>query len=375
MKVLLCSPYLQTSEVISGGINIWAYNLLSYSSSIESSVKIFPVSFDRRNHISDSTKLLRRMVLGLKEHFSAIKETIKEMDKQHFDVVHICTSASLSLIKDIVLLKVAQNRGIKSVIHFHFGRIPDLMATNNWEWKLIKKCLSLATIAVTMDMKSYSALQNSGFKNVFYCPNPLSSAVIKQIEAEEGKYDRISKRLLYVGHVYPSKGVYELVKACKDLDNIELHIVGRAEPNIKKELEDIAQSKNNGQWIKFHGEIPHDEVLREMMKASIFVLPSYTEGFPNVILESMACACAIIATPVGAVPEMLDVENHTYCGKLVETKNIEQLKNAIQYYLININEALAMGLRAQKRVKEKYSINFVWKQMVHIWDQTVRIKI
>lgn len=373
MKVLLCSPYLQTPGIISGGINMWANNILHYCSSIKSEVEIIPISFDRHNHVSDMTKLICRMYLGLKELSSAIKETKKQINKRHFDVIHICTSASISLTKDIVLLKAAKKRGIKSIIHFHFGRIPDLVIKNNWEWKLINKCLSLANTAITMDMKSFSALQNNGFKNVVYCPNPLSLNIIEEIESIK-EYIRIPRRLLYVGHVYPSKGVYELVNACKDLDNIELHIVGKVEANIKKELEDIASNKNNGLWIKFHGEIPHCEVILEMMRSSIFVFPSYTEGFPNVILESMACACPIITTPVGAIPEMLDVKNPAFCGKLIPTKNIEELKNAIRYYLTNFDEALAMGLRAQKRVKEKYSIYVVWNQLIDIWSQTAATK-
>ena len=44
---------------------------------------------------------------------------------------------------------------------------------------------------------------------------------------------------------------------------------------------------------------------KDYAQADLFVFPSYSEGFPNVILESMAAGCAIVTTNVGAIPQML----------------------------------------------------------------------
>lgn len=367
MKVLLCTPYLQTPGIIPGGINMWAHNLLCFRSKIVSDVDVMPISFDRKNYVNVDTNIFKRMYLGMKEISSAIKNVKKELDKQHFDVIHICTSASISLIKDIVLLYVARRKKVSSVIHFHFGRIPQLLEKNNWEWKLIKKILSLATMTITMDMQSYNALQAKGYKNVVYCPNPLSLAIMNQIEVEKGKFERIPGRLLFVGHVLSTKGVYELLEACKSLNNIELHIIGKAEENVKKDLVKIAKVKDDGQWLKFRGEIPHDEVLREMMKASIFVFPSYTEGFPNVILEAMACGCPIVTTSVGAIPEILDIANGNDFGICVDPKDVNAIKDAVKTFLFDSDYALQTGRNGVKRVNELYAVTKIWDQLVEIW--------
>ena len=105
----------------------------------------------------------------------------------------------------------------------------------------------------------------------------------------------------------------------------------------------------------------------------VFVLPTYTEGFPNVILESMACGCAIATTPVDAIPEMLDMASAEPCGLCCEPKDVESLCRNIQYFLDHTDKARAYGHRAAQRVKDMYAMAKVWEQVVGIW-RNVRLK-
>lgn len=367
MNLLLCSPYLQLPGIIPGGINVWANNILEYRETVESDINVIPVSFDRRNYVSVDSNIFKRMYLGVKEYSSAIKEAIGKMDSEKPNVVHVCTSASISLTKDIILVNAARKRHIKSVVHFHFGRIPELSQKKNWEWKLVKKIVETADAVVTMDMKSYRTLTGLGYKNIHYCPNPLSMAIMSQIQKEKGTVERIPGKLLFVGHVLPSKGVYELVNACKQFDGIEVHIIGKAEEPVRSELLQIASEKDGGSWLKMRGEIPHDEVLREMMSASAFVFPSYTEGFPNVILEAMACGCPVVTTTVGAIPEMLDIEHGFNYGICVETQNTQAFADGLRQMLSDPAYASACAERAEKRVNEMYAVPVVWEQLSNIW--------
>lgn len=369
MTILLCSPYLQLTEIVSGGINVWANNIMRYYDSIESDIELIPVSFDRRHYVSVDTNIIKRLFLGFKEYYSAILKTKHIMDEIHPDIVHIATSASFSLLKDIYLVREAQKRHIKSVVHFHFGRIPELAMKQNWEWKLIKYVVGSASQIVTMDPNSYNTLLGLPKKNIHYCPNPLSMAIINQVQQEQSMIYRIPRKILFVGHVLPTKGVYELVNSCKVLDEIELHIIGHTEKHIRSELLRIASEKENGIWLKMRGEISHKKVLREMMSSSVFVLPSYTEGFPNVILEAMACGCPIVSTKVGAIPEMLNISSGNYCGICVEPQSNDSLLNGIKKMLSDFTYASLCATRAQKRVNELFTIPVVWEQLCNIWKK------
>lgn len=68
--------------------------------------------------------------------------------------MHITSSASLSLPKDIRLLKKARRKVIRTVIQFRFGRIPELSKNMNWEWKLLVKVIRLADVTIVIDQQS-----------------------------------------------------------------------------------------------------------------------------------------------------------------------------------------------------------------------------
>ncbi len=219
-----------------------------------------------------------------------------------------------------------------------------------------------------MDRTSYEALISKGINKVSYVPNPISTRVVEEINSIQLVDGKNKNKILFVGHVIPTKGVYELVQACSLIEDVELHLIGTVNEDVKKDLVKIASRKGDESWLKIRGGIPHKDVIREMLSCGVFVLPSYTEGFPNVILESMACGCPIVSTTVGAIPEMLDVENENQCGLCVPPRDINGLYDAIMKMINNRDFASQCGIKAQKRVKEEYSIEEVWCKLKKIWE-------
>ena len=126
-----------------------------------------------------------------------------------------------------------------------------------------------------------------------------------------------------------------------------------------------------GKWLHLLGEKTHEEVLHEMLSCDLFVLPSYTEGFPNVIIEAMACGAPIIATGVGAIPEILDSDSASKAGVLVPVNDAEALRNAISTLMDDEDTKRMLSENAVDKVNSSYSVPSVWKNLVCVWKKSV----
>lgn len=367
MKVLLCSPYEQREGIVSGGVNVWGKNILKYYQAISAPLELEAVSYDREYEVKEDSSIFSRVYHGVKEYRRAISKTRKELKRTQYDVVHLCSSAQLSLFKDYIVAKMSQRMGAKAVVHFHFGRIPDLAKKQNWEWKMIVEVARNAHRVVVMDMASYQTLQSMGIKNCSYLPNPLSSDIINQVESLRDKISRKENKIVFVGHVIVTKGVCELVKACSEIPDIELHIIGTIDSQMRNIITGLVRDSGQSDWLKIRGCMPHEKVIEEMLSSKIFALPSYTEGFPNVILESMACGCGIVTTPVGAIPEMLNIHGDSPCGLVAAVNDTDELKEKLEIILRDNGTYDLLSNNAVKRVNELYAMPQVWGQLCAIW--------
>lgn len=114
------------------------------------------------------------------------------------------------------------------------------------------------------------------------------------------------RHLLFVGNLVEVKGIDVLLQACALLPDAahdwHLQLVG--EGPLQQQLMRMAAHLGIADRVSFHGSIPHDRLPDWFRAADLFVLPSRSEGVPNVLLEASACATPWIASDVGGIPEI-----------------------------------------------------------------------
>lgn len=359
-RVLLVSPLVSN---VAGGIAKWTVNIMDYYKTLQhNDIELKPCYNENIQNPLANEGLLGRIIKGINNYVPLIKKVRNKLSGGDVDVVHICTSASIGLIKDIAIIRLAKRRNVKCVVHFHFGRIPAIFGRRNWERRLIEKVISGSDNVVVMDMASYKILKEHGYNHVKYIPNPLSLDTQAFIESDKGT-KRVPNKVVFVGQMLETKGIFELAQACEQIDDAKAFFIG---PLPNKETVEKLKALISTDKLKICGTMPFGQVIEEMMSASVFALPTYTEGFPNVIIESMACGCPIVTTPVGAIPEMLDIDGDR-CGICVPVKDVNALKMAIASMLEDSKYASGMGERAKKRVHNEYSIQKVWGELATIW--------
>ena len=371
MKVLLCTPYLESPDVVSSGIGTWARNIMAYNRKTGNRIDIVPVSFDRHTHIEEYTVGgFKRYYSGIKEVGKCVIEAIRKLKTEKPDSIHICTSGHIAFFKDILLSGIAHRKGVRSLVHFHFGRVPGIIEEKGFEYRLLKRLLGTADLIIVIDNKSYQALSKLGYKNIAYIPNPISDDFLKEVKKQEKSVVRQEKSALFVGHVVATKGVVELVEGCCNVPGISLRIAGKCSGEMKEKLHSLARGRDDGKWLEVIGEIPYKEVIAEMLKADSFIFPSYTEAFPNVILEAMACRCAIASSNVGAIPEMLDYEG-TAAGICFTPKSAAAVTDAVNSLYKDGSYRLRLSEKAEEKVNSSYTTEKVWQKLFAVWNPEI----
>ena len=121
------------------------------------------------------------------------------------------------------------------------------------------------------------------------------------------KFDERDNLVGYIGRLSEEKGVLNFVKAIPEIikarDDLEFLIGGDGQ--LRDEIEKYLAHKNLNDKTELVGWIPHDKLPDYLNKLKLVLLPSYTEGLPNIMLEAMACGTPVLATPVGAIPDII----------------------------------------------------------------------
>jgi glycosyltransferase involved in cell wall biosynthesis len=372
MKVLLIAP----SPPPAGGIETVTNNLVKFFHTNRDGNQLVLYNTSHPFRPVTNQSLIIRLYTGIIDSLKTYIHVIRIIKKDLPDILHLASSASLSLIKDIFIVKAANHQRIPIVLHWHFGRIPDLKKKRNWEWKLLLKVIRKSTLSVAIDNKSYRALTEAGCSNAVCIPNPLAQEIEQKALQCYGNHDqRYQNRIIFVGHIIKNKGVFELVEACTQIIGInELILIGPYEENVQKELTRIARQRNDGAWLKFTGELNMDQVLDYMVHSPVLALPSYTEGFPMVIIEAMAMGCAVIATDVGAIPEILNIGTKLPCGICIPPQKVDSLREAILELIENQSESETFGRRGMERVLNTYTMEKVFRLYRAAWENALHRK-
>tara|TARA_R110000737_G_scaffold352845_1_gene400649 strand:+ start:104 stop:1234 length:1131 start_codon:yes stop_codon:yes gene_type:complete len=182
--------------------------------------------------------------------------------------------------------------------------------------------------------------------------NVIYNGVNHQVFGEVQPRKITNNYILYVGNLKVAKGVFELLEGFAKISEMfpELKLVFAGPGGLQHQLATQAKQLMIENNVIFLGSVKHENLPALMQHANMVVLPSYNEGVPNVLLESMACGTPVLATNVGGIPEVID-EN--ICGQLINAKSSEAVSKGLLLLL--------EGSWDSKAIKA-YSKRFSWKK-------------
>lgn len=152
--------------------------------------------------------------------------------------------------------------------------------------------------------------------------------------------------LLYVGRLVERKGVQDLIRAVKGVENVHLGIIGKGE--YRPELEELAGDAAN---IDFLGFQEHSVMAQYMATADIVAVPSRTEPFGIVTIEALASGTPVIGADTGGIADIVKRD----VGRLFPPGDVEALTNCIDQLASDESLRRQLGEQARTRAEEAYN--------------------
>ena len=164
---------------------------------------------------------------------------------------------------------------------------------------------------------------------------------------------------IFVGRLAGDKGINELIQAFirlnKENRDTRLRLIGWDETESDPISEASWKEIMENHAIKWHGY--QSDVRPWILASDCLVLPSYREGFPNVVLEATALGCPCIVTDINGSNEII---THGRSGIIVPPKDTQALYEAMKSSVDNPEMLRPMAAEAKKNVREKYNRRIVY---------------
>lgn len=197
----------------------------------------------------------------------------------------------------------------------------------------------------------------NGIDTDHFRPLPRNNALAESLSlVKEGQVAEPARVIGFAGELREKKGLRPLLTACAQLNHSQpatLLITGDIRTGEDKQIFDEFKQMHPNTQILVTGFVPPSDLPVYYSLMDVFVQPSLRDGLPNALLEAMACGKAVIATPVGGIPDVIrNFEN----GILVPTNNGEELAKEIEELLMYESLRKRYGAAACQTICEGYTL-------------------
>jgi glycosyltransferase involved in cell wall biosynthesis len=173
------------------------------------------------------------------------------------------------------------------------------------------------------------------------------------------------KLIAFVGRVSTEKGISSFIKAARILPNYVFTVAGST--NAMAGIENTAPSN-----VEFKGFLSGAKLHDFFRKIKIFVFPSaWFEGFPNAVASAMAYGIPVIASRIGALPEIVE---DGVTGLLFEAGNTVDFVEKIKYLCDRPKLCREMGRAGSEKARREYSKEKYYERLLAIYEKARKFR-
>lgn len=274
-------------------------------------------------------------------------------------------------------LPALMSRKLLNIPYLVWGRGADIYFPRLFKGLVSKLVLrnAAAVIALTENLKE--RMQGVYSRDVLVIGNGVDIENFGTCSKEEARRHlnvvKKEKVAIFVGTLTSIKGIEYLIEAMGIIRrrNHEVRLLIVGDGVDRKKLEALVRKLNLERNVTFVGRIENAKIPEYLAASDVFVLPSLSEGFPNVILEAMAAGLPIVTTNITGLPEIVKDGGN---GFLVEPGSSNQLAEKIS--LILSDKKLRQRISANnKRKAEQYSWEVVAEKLDKVYFNATTVHL
>lgn len=301
-------------------------------------------------------------------NYNVIDPTAPLNRRFNCDVIHVLDIKEVSPVT-IKVLKVYNRPIIVDVHDYSFVRyhyVPSVDAPIRYflylkRHRTYRKIMAMADAIVVHSRYLQQLLNELGYKAIRI---PIGIPIDRYAVSSKDWNEMGMDKMLFVGRDYFQKGIGIVLKALRYLKKeghrLGLRVIGIEYPHAYL----IARAMALGIDVEFSPET--NDIIKEFKSASVFLRPSYLEGFGLAILEAMASRTPVIATRTGAIPELIGND----CGYLIDVGDAKALAMGIKAIFKDPEQTEEMVNRAFEKAKG-YDVNIMINNLLKLYKEIV----
>lgn len=309
------------------------------------------INLTTAKNLADIGKVGLRKLIQFAQLLSRIYKEVKKLKPQ---LVYVTPNAcGGAFYKDFIVVQLLKVMGCKVVAHYHNKGVATRQncIPDKWLYHCFFKGIQVILLAESLyaDMQQFVKREQ-----VLFCPNGIpESSPTNQKPPKNGL-----SHIFFLSNLLIDKGVLTLLDACKLLKEqgyvFQCDFVGGETADMDAErFKQECKQRGIADCVTYHGRKYGKDKLTFFQQADIFVLPTFNECFPLVLLEAMEQSRPCISSAVGGTPEIVD-EGKT--GFLVPCKEVQPLAERIGLLLNNETLRQQMGKAGKEKFENKYTL-------------------
>jgi len=270
-------------------------------------------------------------------------------------LAHVNITGRGSTIRKIILLTIARAVGLRYVLHVHDYDYGDYYSGRGEVLRtLIAAIFRRAVTVVVLGGRDQEVISQ-----LFQLPRSRVTILHNAVPDPVPALSRASPlgrpcHLLFLGHLSARKGLPDLLQALANLPVAQrCWRATLAGGGPIDEFRTLADDLGILDRLSFPGWVDQATVKALCAEADVLVLPSYAEGLAMAVLEGLSYGLAVITTPVGAHPEVIEPE---VSGILIPPGNVEALAGALVRVIDDASLRQRLGAGARRRFLEKFDV-------------------